>query len=274
MIGEFRKSINAILYQRVASPLYGTFILSWLIWNWQPLYITLFVSESKLEANKLSYIVSNYNNVWNLIWWPLVSTLVILTLGQLIANGAFWLDEEFKNWRVKKRDDIQKNKMITVEESIELRTTIRNQNEEFQKFLSDKEAEVASYKSEVSGLNGRISMLQDELKAKGTTTVAEPLSPFQSVLPPSPTREEDIIYKKLISNENLRHNYSSIWIEVRDEGKITTGENYYQIREFIIANKLAVKGTDNNNNPIYQPTDLGNKVYQLYVNEQLTEDVT
>ena len=57
MISDFRKSINSILYERVSSPLFGTFVISWLIWNWKITYLTLFVSESNLDKNKLEYIL-------------------------------------------------------------------------------------------------------------------------------------------------------------------------------------------------------------------------
>ena len=60
MINELKKSINAALYERAVSPLYGTFLITWSLWNWKIIYLTFFVSENKLEINKIDYIVANY----------------------------------------------------------------------------------------------------------------------------------------------------------------------------------------------------------------------
>ncbi|MCP4460990.1 MAG: hypothetical protein GY816_23665 [Cytophagales bacterium] len=49
---ETRKSINSALYERVSSPLYGTLIISWLVWNWEIVYLTFFVNESRIEMTK------------------------------------------------------------------------------------------------------------------------------------------------------------------------------------------------------------------------------
>lgn len=48
MFDELKKSISAILYERTTSPLFGSFILSWTVWNWKIFYITLFISEDKI----------------------------------------------------------------------------------------------------------------------------------------------------------------------------------------------------------------------------------
>ncbi|MEO8234966.1 MAG: hypothetical protein ABI549_06080 [Flavobacterium sp.] len=37
---EIKKSISAILYERTTSPLFGTFIFSWLLWNWKIPYLS------------------------------------------------------------------------------------------------------------------------------------------------------------------------------------------------------------------------------------------
>lgn len=57
-MNEFLKSIRAVLYDRVASPFYGTLIISWLLWNWKIPYVTFFVSESLLKMTKIEYIMT------------------------------------------------------------------------------------------------------------------------------------------------------------------------------------------------------------------------
>lgn len=126
MIDELKKSLNSILNDRLVSPLFGTFIFSWLIWNWKIIYLTLFISEKQIETNKIAFIVENYNSEYNLLIYPLVSTLMLLTIVPFISNGTYWLSLIFSQWKVNKKNEIQKNQLITLEQSIALREKIKN----------------------------------------------------------------------------------------------------------------------------------------------------
>ncbi|WP_412767853.1 hypothetical protein, partial [Vibrio anguillarum] len=48
MIKEITNSIKAALYQRVSSPLYGTYICSWAIYNWE-LVLPLMFGTKKFD---------------------------------------------------------------------------------------------------------------------------------------------------------------------------------------------------------------------------------
>ena len=148
-MNDFFKSIKAILYDRITSPLYGTFIVSWLLWNWKIPYVTLFVSENSLNINKIDYIINNNKNHWLLIGLPLISTFVIITIIPLISNGAFWLTYEYDVWRNNKRNSIDRKLLLTLEQSIQLRTEIQTQEEKFDKLLKNKNDEIQLLKQQL-----------------------------------------------------------------------------------------------------------------------------
>ncbi len=55
MIDDVGKTIKAILYDRIVSPLFGTFTLSWCAWNWR--LILLFMTDSSTTvAKKFQYV--------------------------------------------------------------------------------------------------------------------------------------------------------------------------------------------------------------------------
>ena len=135
MFSEFRKSINSILFERVTSPLFGTLTISWLLLNWRIPYLTLFVSESKIKETKIDYILSNYADVHFLITYPIISTAILITLVPFISNGAYWLSLKFKKWKIDKKNEIEKTQLLSLEQSINLRKELRENELEFEKIL-------------------------------------------------------------------------------------------------------------------------------------------
>lgn len=141
MIDEIKKSINASMYERAKSPLFGTFIFSWIVWNWRIIYVTIFMSR-KVIPNKLEFINQNLLINENLILYPLYSTIVFLTIIPFISNGAFWLNLKFKKWRIDQRHKIEMKQLLTVEHSIKLREQIRNQEDRFHKITEEKDTQI------------------------------------------------------------------------------------------------------------------------------------
>lgn len=147
---DIKKSISHILYERTTSPFYGTLFLSWIIWNWKILYVTLFVSEDKISSNKIDYIVANYSDIHHLVTYPLISTVVLLTLTPFLVNGSYWISLSFANWRLNQKNLIEKKQLLTVEQSIELREQILKQEERFLKLVEDKNLEIEQLKEIIS----------------------------------------------------------------------------------------------------------------------------
>ena len=150
MIEETKKSIQSILSQKISSPFYGTLIVSWLLWNWKIIYLTLFISEKTIDGNKIDFIVSNYNSNYHLIWFPLLSTAVILTIIPFVTNGAYWLDLNFDKWRIEKKHQIEKKQLLTIEQSISLRELIINTEKRIEELLLDKNNEIEQLKLLIS----------------------------------------------------------------------------------------------------------------------------
>ncbi|ADV50459.1 hypothetical protein Celal_3185 [Cellulophaga algicola DSM 14237] len=143
---EIKKSISAILHERTTSPLFGTLIFSWVIWNWKIVYLTFFVSESKISLTKVEYIVVNYCDFNSLITYPILSSLALLTIVPFFSNGAYWLSINFSNWRLKQKNLVEKKQLLTVEQSIELREQILKQEEKFSNLVQDKNLEIERLK--------------------------------------------------------------------------------------------------------------------------------
>lgn len=141
-MGDLRKSLNSILSERATSPLYGTLIISWIIWNWKIIYLTLFVSEKKIETDKISYIKEHFSDIHHLLTYPIISSAVLICIIPFISNGAYWLSLKFNKWKIDQKQKIEMKQLLTLEQSIELREEIINQAERFDKLLADKNLEI------------------------------------------------------------------------------------------------------------------------------------
>ena len=122
MIDDLKKSFDQIIYERTASPFYGSFIISWCLWNWKIIYLTFFVSQDKID-----YIVTNFSAFKNIFIFPLLSSIFIITLVPFITNGAYWLSLKFNKWRVDQKNLVDGKQLLSIEQSIELREQISKQ---------------------------------------------------------------------------------------------------------------------------------------------------
>lgn len=166
MVSELRKSTNAILFERVTSPFFGTLMTSWLIWNWKIIYLTFFVSESEIKGTKIDFIGSNYSDINLLVTFPLLSTVVLLTIIPFVSNGAFWLSLKFKKWRTDQKNEIEKKQLLTLEQSVALRSEVRGKELEFEKVIEKKALEEKLLKTEIEELRERLSSIEPELSRK------------------------------------------------------------------------------------------------------------
>lgn len=91
MINELTESFKSNIKERLRSPFYGAFIVSWILWNWKVWYVTFFVDSGLLlQKNKIlktDFIFSLYNldsfgsffySAAHLIILPLISTFLFV----------------------------------------------------------------------------------------------------------------------------------------------------------------------------------------------------
>lgn len=164
MIDDIKKSFNSILYERTTSPLFGTLIVSWSIWNWKIIYLTLFISEKKIDCDKITYIINNFSDVNDLITYPIVSAFLFLTFVPFISNAAYWSALIFDKWKKDKKKQIEMEQLLTLKQSIELREQISEQEIRFEKLLESKNDQIEHLNAVIENLNS----------VKTQSTVASP----------------------------------------------------------------------------------------------------
>lgn len=246
MISELRKSTNAILFERVTSPLYGTLIVSWIIWNWKIIYLTFFIDSRKIENNKIDYIIDNFSNLEHIIYYPILSTIIIITVIPFLSNGAFWLNLKFKKWRVDEKNKIEDKQLLSIEQSIDIRKELREKEKDFQELLSKKDLEIKLLEKEIESYN-----------PSKTKNNAEKVSATDKVS--LGTLNND--YSKFKANDSAFKYFFDSAKHIRKKSSFPkdTPEN---IIEYYLINDIVGKSGD-----IYYLSNKGNSFYKLFFNE-------
>jgi len=219
MFDETKKSVESILSQRLTSPFYGTLIISWLIWNWKIIYLTIFVSDDKITGNKIEYIVANCNDPWHLVYYPLISTAAILLLLPFVTNGAYWLDLIFNKWRVNKKNFVESKQLLTIEDSINLRELLLTSEKRFDTLLADKNAEIEQLKAIIENSKGLNLNIPD---IGGRTN----------------NSEAHVVAKKIKDNDELRKTFQIISEHVNGGKPHLTNYVDSDVLNFFISNEI------------------------------------
>lgn len=137
-------AINKLIYDRAASPLFSTFLVSWCVTNWKIFYLTFFIDASLINpSNKIEYIREHYIDLNQTLLIPFGSTLVIILIVPFLENGAYFVYLWFRDWRRRLKEESEDKSRLTVAESLlikkervdlinEHRTVIRGKTDQIQ----------------------------------------------------------------------------------------------------------------------------------------------
>lgn len=164
MIKEITNSIRATLYQRISSPLYGTYICSWSIYNWElvlPLIFGTKKFDDKIIDFKLGLSPEATGFEYHTVIVPLIITAVLLAIQPLLQRFIFIYTEWNKSEGLKKRDQYSKETMLTLDQSNELRASVQKIQQFHQEVLKNKEEEISEYKRQLDSKDQSINSVNN-----------------------------------------------------------------------------------------------------------------
>ncbi len=249
---EFRKSVNAVLYERLTSPLYGTFVFTWLVWNWKIPYVTFFISEDQLEITKIEYISNLVMNWSHVIALPLMSTAILVLIMPFISNGAYWVSIRFDKWKYDQKNKIEDKQMLSLEKSMELKKTMRELETYYSTELDKKDEEIKNLKSEI------------EVMQKDKDNAPKPNS--DDILNEIDQNEFDDFsdeeFENLISNQIFKENIDIISNQIVKGDYLPTSNMDRKAMPYFLANGLVEKGSNNE----YVFTEKGKEALKRHLN--------
>lgn len=153
-------SIFKTTEERLKNPFIGTFIISFIAYNWKPLSV-FFLSSQKIEQ-RIAFISNNYTDIFNLLIYPLVTSVIYIVL----LPYLMWLFESliFKSYK-ERNQNLYKNKLIDIsgkksvaESEIELENLKANYKE-----MADLNKQLQLYKDQIFTKDLDIKTLEDKI---------------------------------------------------------------------------------------------------------------
>lgn len=155
MPDEFLKSIRSQLYERAVSPLIGSIVISWALWNYK--FILLIVSGVSI-TEKYRIIDQVLFSTWQQTYlvgllYPLITSLLYIYAYPYPAKYVFQFSRTRQKEIANIKRQIEDEALLTVKESRAIRREIYTLEEELQKDLERKDSEIERLKLDIEEIS-------------------------------------------------------------------------------------------------------------------------
>lgn len=166
MLDEFQKSVKAVLYDKLTSPLTGTFFFSWFAWNWKLIYYIILGDNERNIIERIEYIENNFlsPSYTYTVLYPMLTAILLILVYPFITTFAYWVTLIFRQWKKKIKNEIEKNRLLTPEESFEIRNEIEKQGEKYIRMTKNQTDGIKKLNNEIEFYKNKIKELEKESK--------------------------------------------------------------------------------------------------------------
>ena len=175
MLEDFEKSVKATLYDRLASPLIGSYITAWCVVNYR---MILIIFSSMPYPQKVQHIDALFVPWWRYLISYGVPALVSALYIFVYPYIAKWVFKKWQQYIKDKRDirnSIEEQALLTQEESAKIREDFLRRKIELNSLLADRD-------KEISELNDEIKLLQKKLEEQQKTNTDKRLDDLEDAL--------------------------------------------------------------------------------------------
>ncbi|WP_068717616.1 hypothetical protein [Vibrio tritonius] len=217
---DLLNSVKANLYDRVSSPLSGTFIVAFILHNYK-LFMAIFSDLTYYEKIK---VIDKTIVLFDSFFWgyvihffiiPGAITLIYLFTYPIPSKFFFNRYVNEKSELVKYKNQVENGVQLTYPQSVKIRNDIANMNELMEKSISQKERIIASREESINNKDVLLSEKDDQIQK-----LQNKLSDCQSKLSSENERsakfqadiidKNGLIYDRNIIIDELKQDYEQI----------------------------------------------------------------
>jgi hypothetical protein len=161
---EFSDSIKATLYERATSPLYSTFVFSWVICNWKIPIVLLFGDKSGTRMEFIENYIQTFG-LLNLLIYPLMWALLLLLFLPYLSNPVYKRVLKFKEDRVNSKIKSDHKVLLDPGKALELYQELTDNKANLAKMIEEKKEEILALTQEREKLFEGIDYLDKRIKS-------------------------------------------------------------------------------------------------------------
>jgi hypothetical protein len=159
---NFLKDLPHSMTERARSPFYGSFILSWLIWNWKIVFVVLFFKREDFNGlNIVDYIYFKYINTRDTILVPVLIAFIYIYVLPLIDYIIIEYSEEMKRKKIDRKIEIARKHSVDGNLYYDLKLKFEQERKKI--LVADRES--IESKSEVLRLENEIDKMEADLES-------------------------------------------------------------------------------------------------------------
>lgn len=199
MINELKDSLLNEFEKRFKNPFLWAFVLAWIFWNWDFLYVSLFLDEKYVSllpqiwntfSTKFEYIKNNnLVNIYKFVIYPLSSSFILILFIEWLTT---WLNLFIS--RIKNK--ILWYELLTKEQSLKIKNDLVESKHNTNELLSKKNEEILLLNSKISELDSKID---NEVSIKLKKVEEKNLKRIEEL-------EDNLLRSETISSERLDKN--------------------------------------------------------------------
>ncbi len=160
MLSDAVTSVKAYLYERAVSPLLGSLIISWCVWNYKFLLLLI----SKLDfSEKLRLINVLYSNDYEIylqgIAFPFVTSMVYLFVFPYPSELVYKFSLRRQKILNDMKNELQENELLTLEQSKAIRNQLADVERQFDEQVERKDRVISARDREIEELRAQIEAI-------------------------------------------------------------------------------------------------------------------
>lgn len=260
LLNTFLSSTN----ERIKNPFLSAFLISFIVFNWKPIFVVLFASQT-IQA-KISEVEKSYSTNFTNLWLPLLFALFYVIILPYIMLG---FDKVSRKAVEERKINVLKQQLFDFKSKKE---------------IAEKESELEDVKAsfrDTAELNKKIDILTNQIDERDNIIILlqseldralikhdASLVNINDQKDNSLTDDEEIKLKEeytLFEKSDLFEHFKSLGAEVRLKGSVPRKMNDIIIEKFIYSGIIEEIRNEENLSVIYKFTKKGMFYWQLFV---------
>lgn len=174
---ELMNSVGDTTKERIASPLTGALIISWLLWNWRIVLVLLSTKPVEWKITYIDYLAfeGGSKQLWYCVFGPLITALFILLIYPVASIAIYRVWALYQKSFMRIEQDLRAERLVTREDFERFRQAASKEYVDNEDRLRRKDALIQFHKDESAALSNQIahqSSELEELRAKTSATEA------------------------------------------------------------------------------------------------------